>query len=131
VIHGAFWPSVKHRIEDLYDKRVVVYPNMSPLKNRARQREYIWAIEDYETKRVLAIATEVPLVGAPLTWLSNRAVLGRIPPGQLVLVNAFPVGRSEQSSPMHSCICTSDGEIWSSGGRYPPVKYRAESGMVV
>ena len=53
------------------DRRTVrppscVYRNTMSLKNRARMRDYIWAIEDHKNHKVIAIATEVPLVAAPL-----------------------------------------------------------------
>lgn len=125
---GALWPMPKVKLEDLYDRRIVVYRNTMSLKNRARMRDYIWAVDDYKDGKTIAIATEVPVVAAPLIWIpgSNPAVVGRIPPGQLILNNAFPVGRNDYNRKLHSCICTSDGEVWSTDtGRWPPVRYVA------
>lgn len=129
---GSLWPMPKVRIEDLYDRRVTVYRNRMSLKNRARMRDYIWAVDDYKSGKTIAIATEVPLVAAPLIWLNggNPAVLGRIPPGQLILSEAFPVSRKDWGRKLRACICTSDGEVWSTDtGRWPPVTYHAEPGM--
>lgn len=119
---GALWPTPKVKVEELYDRRVVVYRNTMSLKNRARMRDYIWAIEDYKDHKVIAIATEVSLVAAPLIAVpgANPGVVGRIPPGQLILTNAFPVSLRRLPPELHSCICTSDGEVWSAPGRYPP-----------
>lgn len=123
---GSIWPMRRStRIEDLYDRRVVVYRNTLPAPiNRPAQADYIWVIADYKTDQKLALATEVPLVGGPLVWINggNPAVVGRIPPGQLILTSAFPVTRNDWGRRLGECICTSDGEVWASGNM-PPVRY--------
>ena len=116
MMSGAFWMSPDLTTDDLYDKQVAVYRNTEPLKNKARRREYIWVVEDYGTHQVLATATQVPLVGDPLVWLAgpNPAVLGRIPPGQLILNDAYPVRRPGQAGwKLRGCVCTHDGEVWA------------------
>ena len=128
-MRGPFLLSKGIRYEDLFDRRVVVCRNTRPLKNRQRQADYIWCITDPDSHRVLALATEVPLVGAPLTYMPgmNPAVAGHIPPGQLVLKDAHVVlQRDWVNGPRpRAVILTSDGEIWTSHGRQPAVKYRA------
>jgi hypothetical protein len=124
-VTGTLWPMPKVKMDDLYDRRVAVYRNTTHRKNGHWQPDYIWTVEDYRTHKVLAIASEVPLVGGPLAWIegANPAVVGRIPPGQLILSSAFTVGRVERATKrMGECICTSDGEVWATGNM-PPVRY--------
>ena len=64
--------------------------------------------------------SEVPLVGAPLTYMPgmNPAVAGHIPPGQLVLKDAHVV--LQRDWPVlrpRAVILTSDGEMWTASGR--------------
>lgn len=115
-MRGAFWMSPKLTTDDLYGRRVAVYRNTTPLKNRARQRDYIWTVEDCETGKVLAIATEVPLVGEPVAFAAggNPAVLGCIPPAQLILSNARSVTLADWGHyQTGAVIMTSDGECWA------------------
>lgn len=123
---GSLWPTKGVSLIDLYDRRVAVYRNTRPVKNRVRQADYIWCIEDCDTGRVLAIATEVPLVGSPLSLQPgpNPAVLGHIPPGQLVLKDAQQLlARDWARMRPKAVILTSDGEIWTATGRAPAVKH--------
>lgn len=129
-MRGSLWPAKGYHLEDLYDRRILVCRNTRPVK-RVAQAEYIWRIEDYDTHKLIAIATEVPLVGAPLGCVPgfNPAVVGHLPPGQLVLKDAHPVSIREWARVRpHAVILTSDGEIWTATGRRPPVNYRAPKG---
>lgn len=127
-MRGALWPLRKAiRYEDLFARRIVVYRNTfaAPI-NRPEQADYIWMIEDRKTGEKLARATEVPLVGAPIKFLPgpNLAVVGSIPPGQLVLKDAQQLlARDWARMRPKAVILTSDGEIWTATGRAPAVKH--------
>lgn len=115
MIHGAIWPLRGRTMDDMYGCKVVVYRNTTPLKNRARQRDYIWAVENEDDGKIMAIATEVPLVGTPLVWLRGNGpvVVGTIPPGPMIIHDAERMGRNDfERRRLRACVLTSDGEIW-------------------
>lgn len=117
-MRGAFWPLQRgFHVEDLYARPVTVYRNRTaPPINRQNQAEYIWMIEDAETGRKLARATEVPLVGKPLVWVTSSdgpVLTGSIPPGQMVIRDADAVARRDWGRRITACILTSDGEVWT------------------
>ena len=78
-MRGPFLLSKGIHYEDLFDRRVVVCRNTRPLKNRMRIAHYIWCVTEPKDHRLLALATEVPLVGArktiPAAPPVTRAVL--------------------------------------------------------
>ena len=111
--------SIKVRAHDPAGSIVAVYRNTRPAK---QERDYIWKIEGTQGKwkgKILAVATEVPLVGEIHTLRGgNPAAVGMLPPHPIVLHNAThyeAIGAWRWNRPT-AIVCTSDGEVWAVHG---------------